>query len=123
MSNPSKQKGTKGETAVVRWLREHGWPHARRIALKGARDEGDLTLGDGIPVAIESKAVKRWDPAGWMKEIEAEVTNSGAEVGFVVVKKRGTTDPGEFYVVVPLKWLNHLLIKVYRAHPRVIRRR
>lgn len=124
---PSKQKGTKTESALVNWLKEHGWPYARRLALKGVRDEGDVTLGDGIPVAIESKAVARLNLAGWMKEIEAEVENSGAEWGFVVVKKRGTQDPGEYYAVLPVKYLNEVMVKLYGdrllAAPKVSPRR
>lgn len=29
----SKDRGTRWETAVVRWLRDHGFPHAERRAL------------------------------------------------------------------------------------------
>ena len=52
-------------------------PSPGGIRAKGAKDEGDIALGDGIPVAIESKAVKAMNLAGWMQEIEAEVANSG----------------------------------------------
>ena len=55
MTNP---KGTKLETATVNWLREHGWPWSRRIVKEGARDKGDVALGDGIPVTIECKNEK-----------------------------------------------------------------
>lgn len=110
---PSKQKGTKTESALVNWLKEHGWPYARRLALKGTRDEGDVTLGDGIPVAIESKAVARLNLAGWVKELEAEVENSAADWGFVVVKKKGTQDVGEYYAVLPVKYLNEVMLNAY----------
>jgi hypothetical protein len=111
VTNP---KGTREETRVTLWLRDHGWPYAKRKPKAGRRDEGDITLGDGVPLAIESKAVKGWNPAGWMKELEEEVANSRSKWGFVVVKKRGTTDAGEYYVVLPLKYLNPLLLKLYK---------
>jgi hypothetical protein len=110
VTNP---KGTKEESRVVAWLHDNGWPFARRIRSKGAMDEGDIALGDGIPVAIESKATRRTDLAGWMREIEAEVNNSGAEWGFVVVKKRGTQDAGEYYAVLPMKYLNEVMRTLY----------
>lgn len=109
-----KDKGTAQETALTLWFRIHGWPFAKRRTLRGARDEGDLDLGDGIEVALESKAVRAWDPAGWMKELEAEVGNSRAKTGAVIVKKRGTTDCGEYYVVLPLKYYNDLLLRIFK---------
>ena len=118
MTNP---KGTKEESRAVTWFRENGWPFARRLVKAGARDEGDISLGDGYPVTIESKAVKALDLAGWMKELEAEVANGGNEWGFVIVKKRGTQDAGEYYCVLPLKYVNMLLHQLYVR--RVIRRR
>jgi len=125
LTNP---KGTREESRLVLWFHSNGWPFARRLRAKGAKDEGDLALGDGIPVAIESKAVVRLDLAGWMREIEAEVEHSKAEWGFVIVKKRGTQDAGEYYAVLPLKYLNKILIKLYSStngkdHRRLIRRR
>ncbi len=38
MSNPSKAKGTAAETAVVRYARAHGFPHADRLTLSGRYD-------------------------------------------------------------------------------------
>jgi hypothetical protein len=121
--NPSKTKGTAQESALVMWFRGHGWPHAKRRTMKGARDEGDLDLGDGYPITIESKAVKTWTPAGWMKELEAEVENARAVTGAVIVKKRGTTDCGEYYVVMPLKYYNDLLLKAIQPEYQKKRRR
>ena len=47
MSNPSKQKGTRAETRVVKYLTAHGLK-AERKPLKGNKDEGDIQvyLGD-----------------------------------------------------------------------------
>lgn len=70
----SKDKGTRAETAVVRYLREHGFPHAERAPLRGANDQGDIT---GLPLwVIEVKAhkVPRW--AAWMDELNREVLNA-----------------------------------------------
>lgn len=107
----SKQraKGTAAETAVVNYLKAHGFPHAERRALHGTADKGDIT-GCG-PVVFEVKNHKQMDLAGWVKELEAEMVNAGVDVGAVVSKKRGTTDPGEFYAIMPFRILVGLLIE------------
>jgi hypothetical protein len=106
MTNP---KGTQLETAVTNWFREHGWVNARRIVKEGVRDKGDVTLGDGIPVTIEAKNTKLIDLAGGQKELRAEMQNADHPWGFTIHKKRGTTDVGEYYAVLPVSVLNHIL--------------
>lgn len=107
MVNNSKRKGTSAETAVVNWLRSRGWIHAERRALNGVHDRGDVA---GLPgVVIEVKSCREFDLAGWCKEAEQERVNDGAQIGVVVAKKRGTTDPGEWYAVMPFAQLADLL--------------
>ena len=107
----SKQraKGTAAETAVVRYLQQNGFPHAERRALHGTADKGDIT-GCG-PVVFEVKNHKTLDLAGWIKELEAEMVNAKVDTGAVVAKKRGTTDPGEWYAILPFRILVGLLIE------------
>ena len=105
----SKQKGTAAETAVVRWLRDNGFPHAERRALHGTADMGDIT-GCG-PVVFEVKNHKTMSLAEWIKELETEMLNAKVDTGAVIAKKRGTTDPGEWYAVMPLRILAGLLIE------------
>ena len=83
MANPSKDKGTRAETAVARYLASVG-ADARRNALHGNADEVM-----GSVVCIEVKNRKRVELSKWMAETVAERTNSGAEVGWLVVKPEG----------------------------------
>ena len=106
MTNP---KGTQLETAVVRWLRENGWPWSRRIVKEGQRDQGDLTLGDGIPVTIEAKNTKRIDLPQAQRELKVEMENAGNKWGFAIHKKRGTTNVGEYYAVLPVALMMEIL--------------
>lgn len=53
--NKSKRQGTKEETDIVAWLRDNGFPQARRLAEGGSNDEGDVEAWPGGPV-IECKA-------------------------------------------------------------------
>lgn len=103
----SKRKGTAAETAVVNWLREHGWPSAERRALAGNADRGDIA--GIVGVVLEVKAKKEMDLSGWVKEAETERRNDGADFGIVIAKKRGTTDVGEWYAVMPVEQLAALL--------------
>lgn len=103
----AKQKGTAAETAVVRYLRDNGFIHAERRPLTGSNDMGDIT-GCG-PIVFEVKNHKALDLAGWLKELEVETANAKANIGAVVAKKRGTTNPGDWYAVMPFEWLVGLL--------------
>ena len=117
MSNPTKQMGTKHESDIVRWLKAHGWRWAHRRTQKGSADEGDVCLSERIPFTIEGKNSKRsTDRAAigtWLRELEAEVNAVGDEAGAVIHKRRGTTDVGEYVVIMPVKYLNHLLTAAY----------
>lgn len=88
-----------------------------RKALTGAADTGDIQLSDTTPFVVEAKTSKastdRAALGTWMHELEAEVVNAKAEAGVVIHKKRGTTDVGEYYAIMPVKFLNHLLLKAY----------
>jgi hypothetical protein len=96
-----KAKGSTFEREVVRVLHEHGHPRAERAYGAGRpRDVGDVS---GIPgFAVEVKACRSLDLAGWCDEATREALNVGAgAVGVVVAKRRGR--PAEdAYVVVRL---------------------
>lgn len=105
----TNQKGTKLETDAVNWLRSHGWTWARRLVKEGNRDKGDVTLGDGFPVTIECKNEKSMNISGAQKELKVEMANAGNKWGFAVHKKRGTTNVGEYYAVLPVAVLMDIL--------------
>lgn len=119
MTNPSKKRGTAAESALVRWARDNGFPHARRKALEGANDAGDVELVPDQPryagaVVLEVKAVATaatGQPppallAAWLDETERERANAGADFAALVVKRRGTTDPARWWAYIRL---GHLL--------------
>lgn len=102
--NASKAKGTAAETALVRWLVENGHPNARRNPPAGARDIGDIggvTTKDGHTITVEAKSWK--DVAAAMREgiaeLDAEKRNAGTDHGVLVLKRRGVTDPGQWYAI------------------------
>lgn len=106
--NPSKQKGTAWETAIVRWL-EGKVSSAKRIVMHGNKDEGDIEVicwGDNAAYSrmfnIEAKNCNAISLAAWTAEAEAESINAGVPV-VVVAKRKGTTDPGKAYVITTLE--------------------
>lgn len=98
MANRSKQKGTAAETDVVKYLHSLGHTNVERRALHGSNDRGDLS---GLENCVcEVKNVARIDLAGWVDEAERERENDGSKYGFVWHKRKGTTDPGKWYVTM-----------------------
>ena len=107
MSRP-KAKGTAAETAVVRWLRDHGFPFAERRALHDRDDRGDVA---GIPgVTLEIKACRRLELSTWIDEASTEATNANTSIYAVVHKRRGKGDPGDWYVTLPLAVFAELML-------------
>ncbi len=110
--NRSKQLGTLWETAVVNFLREHGWPHVERRTLGGAKDRGDIAGIIGL--VIECKNAARILPGPWLKEAHAERDNDGADLGVVWAKRRGKSSAGDGYVVMDGHTFAHLLKQAER---------
>ena len=82
--------------------------YGTNIVAGTARSEGDI---DGIPgVCIEVKNEKRIDLPGYLRELEVEMKNAKAWAGAVIVKRRGSADPADWYAVMPAqKWAELLL--------------
>ena len=93
-----KQKGTKWESAVVAYLRDHGFPHAERRALTGGKDYGDINASPGL--VIECKDQARHSFAEWLDEARLEGVNAGAQVAAVWAHRRGKSSPADAYVVM-----------------------
>jgi hypothetical protein len=101
MSTPSKRKGSAWELAITKYLIEKGWKHAERRIAGSNIDKGDIY--GIIGCVIEAKNEKKIDLAGYMKELEVEIKNAKATTGAAIVKKRGTTNVGEAYAVMPVE--------------------
>ena len=85
--------GTAAETAVVRYLRDHGFPHAERRALRGARDAGDITGTPGICWSIKGGQAAKSASDGlvedWLYELDKQIDNSHSVYGILVMQRRG----------------------------------
>ena len=95
MANPSKNKGTAAETAVVKYAWLKGFSDAERIALAGANDQGDVVLMRDPKIIFEVKAGKSAQTASlgqigkWLDDTRRERDNAGAKHGFLIVQRQG----------------------------------
>lgn len=94
----SKQKGTAWETAICRYLAEHGFPHVERRALTGSQDRGDVA---GVPGwVLEAKNCARDALGAWIDEALAEQANDGADYSAVWHHRKGKASPADGYVTM-----------------------
>lgn len=107
MSTPSKRKGSAWELDIVKYLIANGWKHAERRIAGSNVDKGDIY--GIIGCVIEAKNEKKITLSDYMKELEVEMKNAKANTGAAVVKKKGTTDVGQAYAVMPVSvWIQLL---------------
>lgn len=100
MTTPSKRKGSAWELAIAKYLVEQGWVGAERRVAGATLDKGDIY--GIIGCVIEAKNEKKITLSDYLKELEIEMKNAKADMGVVMVKKKGTTDVGQGYAVMPI---------------------
>lgn len=93
----SKAKGAKFEGELRNWMQSTLEPLGKR---------------NGKPIVIEAKAEKSYDIPAYVREAKREMEHANALHWAVVMRKRGTTNIGEAFVVLDLdEW-------VRQVHPR-----
>ena len=107
-----KDIGTRAETAVVRYLREHGFAHAERRALHGNVDLGDITGTPGIAWEVKGGDAARNASDGqitaWLTQANVEAVNSSSDVGILVVQ-RWRKNPSDWWAITTITdWLTLL---------------
>lgn len=108
----AKKAGTAFERLVADYLAKHVDDRIDRRVKTGASDKGDLSgwRFAGRRIVAELKDYGGQIKAGtWIAEAEVERGNDDAHVGLVICKRRGTTDPGDQYVLMTLRDLVALI--------------
>lgn len=101
----SRRKGAVAERDVVAWLNANGFPNAER---RGAGFEASDIIG--IPgVTLEIKNQAKLELAKWVDQLTDEMIADDNDIGAVVAKRRGQTDVGRWYAVMPVEVLARLL--------------
>jgi hypothetical protein len=110
MTSPQKRKGSAAELAVAKWLNRLGWTGAERSRAGWTDDRGDI---DGMPgVVIEVKNCKTLSIPAWLRELEVEMKNAKAWTGTVIAKRKGSTDPADWYAIMPASVWAALLLEL-----------
>ena len=109
----ARAAGQRFETLVTRYLRTTlDDDRIERRRQTGANDRGDIAglRHMGQRIVLECKDYGgQLKPGPWVEEAEVERLNDSAGVGIVVAKRRGTTAPGEQFVLMTLADLVALL--------------
>lgn len=90
-------------------------PSPQASKRKGAKYEGELRdwltgrlavpprgLGNARPLVVEAKNEKEMHLAQYVREAKTEMANATADHWVVVIRKRGSTDVGQSYVLLDL---------------------
>lgn len=126
MGNKHKAKGTSFETLLVNYLKEQGFPHARRTALAGENDAGDIhgvvqncvVQNCDIPskeIAIQAKNQKAFKLSEWLNDTVKQASKLHMGIPLLVVKRpgKGAAAVGDSYAVMRLE---DMLLLLKEAH-------
>lgn len=108
----AKAAGSSFERSLADWLAKHVDDRIDRRVKNGAKDRGDIggLRHMGGRVVIECKDYGgRLMSGPWISEAEVERGNDDALAGIVIAKRRGTTDPGQQFVLMTVNDLTALL--------------
>lgn len=111
-SASAKKAGASFERSLADWLAANIDDRIDRRVKNGAKDRGDIggLRHMGGRVVIEAKNYGgRLMPGPWIREAEIERGNDDALAGIVIAKRRGTTDPGQQFVLMTVNDLTALL--------------
>jgi hypothetical protein len=94
-----KDIGTKAETDVVNWARNsHGFLYARRIVQYGNKDQGDVTLCNGVMVQVKDGYTQGRPPTDyligqWLEKLDDQKKHGEWEHALLAHKRKGNADP------------------------------
>lgn len=131
LGTANRRRGAEAERRLAAWLRAHGWPHAERgvrtaysSAGRGLVDPGDIV---GTPALVwQVKDHARESVDHWLTETEQQRLGAPgtvpADLGLLVVRRRGKADPGRWWVWLPVEQLVGLVVDAPRPQvPRPVR--
>lgn len=86
----SRRRGADAERAVVNWLRDNGYPDARRYLAGDGRQPGDIDAIPGVVIEVKDVAASAWP--SWCTQ--ADNAAGPDRVAIVVRRTRGNRDVG-----------------------------
>jgi hypothetical protein len=104
MANPSKRKGASFERLIADYLAER--IPCERIPAGATFDRGDLWTE---AAAIQCKNCRTLSLGAWLRDAMEQQINASKRLHALVVKRKGSTDPAEQFVVMTLEQFRDLL--------------
>ena len=98
MTNANKAKGDRAERAARDFYRANGFPGTERTRAGYARDHGDLHLAPGAIAQVKDCRTLRWQE--WLSGLAEQKADARADAAWLVVKRPGQGDPGEWLAVM-----------------------
>lgn len=116
MSAANRRRGADAERAVVRWLRDAGWPDTRRYLAGDGRQPGDVDWHPLICLEVKDRVESAWPT--WCRQAAAEAR--AGTIPVVVRRTRGQPDAGLWEARTPVDaWadipLNHRWPQFWRV--------
>lgn len=98
MSAANRTRGANAERAVVNYLRDNGWPDARRYLAGDGRQPGDIDWHPIVCLEVKDRAESSWP--SWCRQATAEARFGMFPV--VVRRTRGVPRVGEWPCRLPM---------------------
>lgn len=105
--NPQKAKGSAFERLIRDYLAEV--IPCERIPPGATLDRGDLWTPQA---AIQCKNHRSLSLGAWLDQTQQQQRNADKPYGFLVVKRKGTADPAEQFVICSASQLRSLLLQL-----------
>lgn len=108
----AKAAGTRFESLIAVYLREHLDDRIERRARTGGKDRGDLSgvrAPGGGRIVVEAKNTSRIALGAWAAEAETERGNDDALVGVIAHKRVGKGSAGDQWITMTVRDLVALL--------------
>jgi hypothetical protein len=107
MANPQKAKGSAFERLIRDFLNEV--VPCERIPPGATLDRGDLWTPHA---AIQCKNHRSLSLGAWLDDTRLQQGNAQKRFSWLVVKRKGTTDPGEQFAICSVAQLRELLAQL-----------
>jgi hypothetical protein len=96
----NRNRGANAERAVANYMREHGWPNARRCLAGDGNQHTDIDGIPGVSIEVKDRTSSSW-PAWRHQAITQALPGS---IVVVVRRVRGVTDVGAWDAQIP--WID-----------------
>ena len=93
----SRTRGANAERAVVNYLKQQGWPQARRVLAGDGHQHSDIECWSGISIEVKDRKGSAWPT--WRAQAVEQARPE--DVVVVMRRTRGITDVGRWPAQMP----------------------